>query len=369
MNKFILIAMSVLLLAGCKDKKKHQTESYTPSFQVSTPIVQDIVLKKEYPGYLSSDKTVNLVARVSGTLQTSYLVPGAKVRKGDLIFVIEPTTYEDEVKQAEAQLATSQAQLDYAKSNYERMKEAAKSGAVSQIQVLQAESNTREYEAAIKQYEAALNTAKTNLSYCYIRAPFDGRVTVAAYSEGNYINGSAEAVTLATLYKDDIMYAYFNIEDNQFLIMQLNGSKDQLPEELKNKISIGAGPNRQIIYDGTLDYLSPNIDLSTGTLNLRAVIKNPDGDLKNGLYVTITLPYSEQKDAVLITDASIATDQLGKYIYVVNDSNIVNYRHIEVGETINDTLRQVTKGLSPNEKYITSALLKVKNGMKINPVK
>lgn len=214
--KITLIALSSLLMASCKGKKQ-PTEAPAPSISVTTPEVKDITLTKDYPGYLSSELMVNLVARVNGYLQTSHLVAGSKVRKGDLIFVIEPDTYKDNVVQAEAALKTSKAQLDYARSNYERMKEAAKSGAVSQIQVLQAQSTVAEMEASVRNAEAGLNTARTNLSYCYIRAPFDGRITRANYDIGNYINGSVQPVTLATLYKDDLMYVNFNIEDNQFM--------------------------------------------------------------------------------------------------------------------------------------------------------
>ena len=188
-------------------------ETPVPSISVSTPIVRDITLTKEYPGYLSSQLKVDLVARVNGYLRTSYLKAGSRVKKGDLIFVIEPDTYQDNVTQAEASVKTSKAQLEYARSNYERMKEAAKSGAVSQIQVIQAEATVSESEAAVKNAEAELNTARTNLSYCYIRAPFDGAVTRASYDIGNYINGAVQPVTLATLYKDDLMFANFNIED------------------------------------------------------------------------------------------------------------------------------------------------------------
>jgi aspartyl/glutamyl-tRNA(Asn/Gln) amidotransferase C subunit len=124
--KFALIALATLLLASCKGKKQ-PTETPAPSISVATPEVKDITLTKDYPGYLSSELMVNLVARVNGYLQTSHLKAGSKVRKGDLIFVIEPDTYKDNVTQAEAALKTAQAQLDYARSNYERMKEAAKS--------------------------------------------------------------------------------------------------------------------------------------------------------------------------------------------------------------------------------------------------
>lgn len=135
--KIGMMGLSIVLLAGCKEKS-HQTEMPAPSISVAMPVVRDITLTKDYPGYLSSDRMVNLVARVNGYLQSSQLVPGAKVKKGDLIFVIEPEVYQNNVTQAEAALNTAKAQVKYARSNYERMKEAAKSGAVSQIQVLQA---------------------------------------------------------------------------------------------------------------------------------------------------------------------------------------------------------------------------------------
>ena len=112
-----------------------------------------------------------------------------------------------------------------------------------------------------------------------------------------------------------------------------------------------------------------DFDSETGTLNVRANLDNKDGELKSGLYVTITLPYSEKRDAVLVHDASIGTDQLGKYLYIVNDSNIVRYRHIEPGQLVDDTLRQVVSGLEPNERYVTTALLKVRDGMSITPIK
>lgn len=367
-TKISVIAMLVLLSTACKEKSKPM-EMPAPSISVTTPIVEDITLTKDYPGYLSSQLTVDLVARVNGYLQTSHLVAGSKVKQGDIIFVIEPDTYKDNVTQAEAALKTSKAQLEYARSNYERMKEAAKSGAVSQIQVIQAESVVAESEASVKNSEAELNTARTNLGYCYIRAPFNGRITRASYDVGSYINGAVQPITLATMYKDDLMYVNFNIEDNQFMKMKLIASQNDPQIQMPKEVIVRLGKDGGQSYVGKLDYLSPNVDLSTGTLNVRANLDNPDGSLKSGLYVTITLPYSEEKNAVLVKDASIGTDQLGKYLYIVNDSNVVKYRHIEPGQLINDTLRQIISGIKPGERYVTEALLKVRDGMSIKPIK
>ncbi len=183
---------------------------------------------------------------------------------------------------------------------------------------------------------------------------------------GSYVGGSLQPVTLATIYKDNQMYAYFNVADNQWLGMLMNNR--QSAQELPKKIMVQLGKEGSEMYPATLDYLSPNVDLNTGTLTVRANFDNPQGILKSGLYVSITLPYGEADNAMLVKEASIGTDQLGKYLYLVNDSNIVRYRHIEIGQLIGDTLRQVTGGLSPQDRYVTKALMKVRDGMKIKPM-
>ena len=362
------IFLALPILTGCKEKKSTGAMGGmpTPEISVTKPIVEDITLTKDYPGYLTTEKTVNLVARVNGTLQSTSYVAGGRVKQGQLLFVIEPTFYTDQVEQAEAELKTAQAQLEYARNNYSRMKEAVKSDAVSQIQVLQSESSVTEGVAAVSNAEAALSTARTNLGYCYVRAPFDGTISKSTVDIGSYVGGSLQPVTLATIYKDDQMYAYFNVADNQWLEMSMNNQ--QPTKDLPKKIMVQLGKEGTESYPATLDYLSPNVDLNTGTLMVRANFDNPQGVLKSGLYVSITLPYGEADHAILVKEASIGTDQLGKFLYAVNDSDIVHYRHIEIGQLINDTLRQVLGGLSPQERYVTEALMKVRDGMKIKPI-
>lgn len=368
MKKLMYIFFALPILTGCKEKKSAGAMGGmpTPEISVAKPIIKNVTLTKDYPGYLTTEKTVNLVARVNGTLQSTSYTAGGRVKQGQLLFVIEPTLYKDKVEQAEAALKTAQAQLEYARSNYSRMKEAVKSDAVSQIQVLQAESSVAEGVAAVNNAEAALSTAHTNLSYCYVRAPFDGTISKATVDVGSYVGGSLQPVTLATIYKDNQMYAYFNVADNQWLEMLMNNR--QSAQELPKKIMVQLGKEGSEMYPATLDYLSPNVDLNTGTLTVRANFDNPQGILKSGLYVSITLPYGEADNAMLVKEAYIGTDQLGKYLYLVNDSNIVRYRHIEIGQLIGDTLRQVTGGLSPQDRYVTKALMKVRDGMKIKPM-
>lgn len=368
-NRMYITLALIPLLAGCGEKKETaRTAMPIPEISVALPVVKDITLTKEYPGYLSSEKTVDLVARVNGTLQTIAYAPGSKVKKGQVLFVIEPTIYQDNVEQAEAELNTARANLEYAQNNYSRMLEAVKSDAVSQIQVLQSKSNVATSQAAVSNAEAALNTARTNLSYCTVRAPFDGTVSRNQVDAGSYVGGSVQPVTLATIYKDDLLYTYFNIADNQWLAMLMQQGATQQKDTLPRQVTVNLGENNIQPYPATLDYFAPNVDLNTGTLNLRARLDNPKGLLKSGLYVSITLPYGKEQHAVLVPEASIGTDQLGKYVYIVNDSNIVRYRHIEVGQLIDDTLRQVTSGISPHQHYVTKALMKVRDGMRIKPI-
>lgn len=356
--------LMALCLAACGNGNEEKKSIQAMPIRVAYPIVSDVVLTKDYPGYLEAEKTVDLVARVSGTLQRVAYTPGKYVRQGDVLFVIDPTVYKDNVTKAEAALNTALAQYDYAQSNYYRMQEAMKTEAVSQIQLQQAKSDVATTQASINDAKAALNTARTQLGYCTVRAPFSGVVSRSKYDAGSFLNGTAQPVTLSTIYKDDRLYSYFNIADNQWLLMTMTQGSDSL---LKKAI-VHMGDGNSASYEAELDYLSPNVDRQSGTVTLRALLDNKNRKLKSGLYVTITLPYGLKSKAMLIPDASIGSDQLGKYIYVVGEDNIVNYRHIEVGQIVNDSLRQVTSGLAPDERYVVRALMKVRNGMHITPI-
>ena len=360
-----LVAASGIGVGACR---KQQAAAPEEKMRVSVAYPQEraVTLYKEYPGYISSWNTVDIVARVSGYLQQSFFNSGALVKKGQLLFIIEPTLYEDAVEQAEAGVRNAQATLDYARNNYTRMKQARSSNAVSEIDLIQSRSNMQAAEASVAQAKAQLNTAKTNLGYCYIRSPYTGHIGLSAYAVGAYVPASASSTKLATVYQDSAVYAYFTIEDAQYLKIVENlrhkptHDEDRLVEVFAKEISEP--------YIGRVDYLSPNIDLSTGTLTLRAAIDNPRGELKNGLYVVVRIKSGYDERATLVSNAAIGTDQLGKYLYVVGDDGKVSYRHIETGDVVDDTLCTVTGGIAPTERYVTRALLKVRDGMTVEPV-
>ncbi|MBR4845175.1 MAG: efflux RND transporter periplasmic adaptor subunit, partial [Bacteroidaceae bacterium] len=344
----MLLLVSIAFLVGCGKRERSMNMNVEKlPIEVALPIVKDVVLTRQYPGYLSADAAVDVVCRVNGQLIQSNVSAGQRVRKGDVLYLIDPTPYRDAVLQAEATLKTAEAELSYAQSSYKRMLEVIKSEAVSEIQLLQAEANVEKTQAAVHSAKANLNTARTNLGYCHIKAPIDGQITKGNYSVGAYIPGGGSPVSMATIFKDDIMYANFNIADNQWLRQLLVEELTKHSPDSTYFVTIELGEGGGLEWQAQLDYLSPNVSTTTGTLDVRAVLLNPSHLMKAGSYVTITLPVGEMKDAILIPDASIGTDQLGKYIYVVTDSGTVHYRPIVIGELIDDTLRIVKNGLHP----------------------
>ena len=363
----IIVLSTILLFFSCKGKSNKNNNNPIPKVSVARPYVMPIVLHKEYPGYLLSNNIVDVVSRISGYVTLQNFSSGQYINEGDLLYIIEPTVYENEVNKAEANLKSAQASLDYYENNYKRMLEASKSDAISQIDLIQAETNVRTAKSNVQSADADLKTAQNTLSYCYIKAPISGYLTTSGAGEGEYVAGSdGNPFKLTTIYNNDPMYAYFNIEDNQYLMIKM--SSDNWKSSLPHKVYVNMQEGRFPPIAATPNYISPFVNLKTGTLTLRALFENSKYDLKSGMYCTVSLPYGEVDNAILIPDASTGTDQLGRYIYVIDNNNTVYYRHIEVGEIINDSLIHVKSGLNPDEQFVTKALLKVRSGMKVEPI-
>ncbi len=361
----IFMTAVAMMMSSCHKKSSADGDAELP-VAVAMPEVDTVTLTKSYPGYLQAQAVVQLVARVNGYLRTKDYASGQFVNKGQVLFTIEDTQYRDALAQAEAQLATARSTYEYNKNNYEAMKKALESDAVARISVIQAESEMKNSLAAIHNAEAAVQSARTNLGYCTVRAPFNGHVTASGPDPGAYLAGAGSPVTLATIYDDSQMGAVFNIEDTQFTrMMDHKGDGHELDYARIPVTFEDTLPHR---YTAKLSYISPEIDKSTGTLLLKAELDNSYGELKDGMYANITLPYAIVPDAILVKDASISTDQAGKYVYVVNDSNKVVYTPIKTGELVRDSMRIVTSGLTPQSRYVTQALLKVRDGMEVKPI-
>ena len=367
-NTYFFIALVSLasVLTGCH-KKSDKDESQGPrAVHVAEAVTDSVTLYHTYPGTLASATKTNVVARVSGNITAKHFTAGQYVRKGQPLFTIESTTYSDAVERAQASLATAQSQHEYYSKQAAAMRKALEADAVSKMQVIEAESNMQQAAASIKDAQAALSTARQNLAYCTVTAPSSGYITSATLDVGNYVNGAGAAVTLATIYDNANLDAVFSLSDTQY--EELVGSTGGLKSAIYRNVPLTFREplNRQ--YTTNLYYEAPTVDQATGTMTLKGHINNPGPELKNGMYVTVSLPYGTNPHAILVKDAALSSDQSGYYLYTVNDSNVVHHTPVQVGGIFRDSLRVVTSGISPGEKYVTRALLTVKSGEKIKPI-
>ena len=235
-----------------------------------------------YPGYLVSDRAVDVVTRIDGTLLRQHYADGDFVKAGQVLFTIESTQYADRVRQAEATLESARSAHEYASSHYAAVKRALESDAVSQMELALAESNMKQAAAAITSAEAALRLARYNLNLCTIKAPVSGRITAPTVSTGSYVDGDDTAFVLATIYDDTSLTAVFSVDDNSLIEMLHSGDKMR---------SVGLTFDEPLdhAYTGTLNYISPTVD-SNGAVQLKAKVENPHGELRNGMAVRVEIP-------------------------------------------------------------------------------
>lgn len=363
---YLFLIACLAVTAGCKKDDKKGMEMPPMNVNVAEVMQDSVMVYKEFPGKLKATSVIEVVARVDGNLLTKNFRDGEIVRAGQLLYTIDDTQYRNAVQQAQGQLENAKSANDYNSRQYEAMKKALESDAVSQMEVIQAKANYDEGLASIKTYEASLKTAQTNLGYCRISAPITGRIADTNLNPGAYVAGSASPVVLTTIYDNSTFYAEFYVEESTF--MHISGSNSSNVKKGYETLPLNFSEPLKHDYVGQFYYVAPDVNTGTGTMLLRAKINNSYDELRDGMYVTISLPYQNSPKALLINDEAIGTDQQGKYVYVVNDRNEVVYTPIKIGELTSDNRRIVTSGLKEGQKYVTKALLKVKNGSKVNPV-
>lgn len=363
---WVIAGLSTMLTA-CGGGKKSESDprAQVQTVDVATPVVQNITLSNVYPGQLKPISTVNVVARVSGQLTGKRYDIGKDVQQGAVLFTIDPSKYNDALIQAKGSLTTALSTRDYARSHYDAVKKALESDAVSKLDVIQAESALRQAEASVREAQAAVSTAQRNLGYCTVTAPISGKISVNNFSKGSFIDGEISPVTLATIYDTSTLFAQFAIEDKVYLDI-INSKHDHASLDFDH-VPVSFSEPVPHTYTGKVSYVAPTLNASTGTLEFNCDVDNSYGELRPGMYVKVKLPYGKLENAVLVKDAAISTDQLGKYLYTLNDSNKVVYTPIKVGPLYEDSLRVVTSELPTNVRYLTKALLKVRPGMTVDP--
>jgi RND family efflux transporter MFP subunit len=338
-----------------------------PKVDVGLPVQQTVTRFLEATGNTAPIKSVDLVARVQGVLQSIDYQDGTLVKAGTSLFTIEPETYKLKLEQAQAAEAGSQASAKQADADFKRQSDLVARQAVSQATLDTSTSTRDNAQANLQQAEVNTKIAAVNFGYTNVVAPFDGIVSAHLVSVGELV-GAASPTQLATIVQLDPIYVTFNVNEQDVLRIRAEAKRRGMTSSELTQLPIEVGLQTEAGYPhkGKLDYASPTINQSTGTLAVRGVLPNPERVLLPGYYVRIRIPFGEQEKALLVPDAALGSDQSGRYLLVVNGENIVEQRKVQTGP-IEGELRVIESGLKPDDRVVIAGLLGAILGQKVDP--
>jgi RND family efflux transporter MFP subunit len=360
--------LATLGVAGCKRQQTAFVAPPPPQVIVAQALRQAVTPYLEATGNLVAYNQVDLVARVSGFLQEIRYADGAGVHRGDTLFVIEPAPYQAKLEQAQATLQAAEAQAVQTDAEYERQASLGRTDFSSRSTVDQARAARDANRANVLNDQAGVTLAATNLGYTQVTAPFDGVVTAHQVSVGALVGANAPT-TLATIVQIDPSYVSFTISEQDVLRIRASLKQAGLDEKHLDKVPVEIGLMNETGYPhaGHLDYATPMVDPSTGTLTLRGLLPNPDRVLLPGFFVRVRVPLPSQKtEALLVPDTALGTDQAGRYLLVVDKNDVVQQRTVSTGARVG-SLRVIATGLQPDDRVVVSGLQRAVPGEKVAP--
>jgi RND family efflux transporter MFP subunit len=358
--------VAVVALAGCEDKNTFVAPP-PPKVDVATPVQRAGTRYVEATGNTAPIKSVDLVARVQGFLQSIDYTDGTFVKQGTQLFTIEPETYKLKLDQAQAAEAGAQASLRQAEADFKRQSDLVQRQAVSQA-TLDTSTSTRENaQANLQQAQANTRLAELNYGYTKVSAPFDGVVSAHMVSIGELV-GVASPTQLATIVAMDPIWVNFTVNEQDVLRIRAEAQRRGLTAaDLKQfPIQVGLQTETGYPHEGHLDYVAPTLNQSTGTLAVRGLVPNDKRVLLPGYFARVRVPFDQDKNALLVPDTALGSDQGGRYLLVVNTDNLVEQRKVQIGAADNG-LRVVESGLKPDDRVVIAGLLRVIPGQKIDP--
>jgi RND family efflux transporter MFP subunit len=346
-----------------------------PEVSVSQPLEQQVQERLEFTGRTNAIESVEIRARVTGYLTKVAFAEGALVNAGDLLFEIDPREYQAAVLRAEGQLAKLRAQLARTEAEVARNQALRPSGAASARDLERAIAERGSVEGELKTAAGQLELARLDLEFTRVTAPISGRASRAEVTQGNLVVvGPTGGPLLTTIVSLDPIYVDFDADERAFVRFRKQTIvRDGVatPENVRQTplpVFVGLGDESDFPHQGTIDFVDNQVNPSTGTIRVRAVLPNANRLLTPGLFVRVRMPVGESRPGLLVTDRAIGTDQDRKYVLVVNDKNVVEYRPVKLGGR-QDDLRAVTEGLGPGDWVIVNGLQRVRPGVTVAPQK
>ncbi len=362
------IVAAAAILAACGQNNRYVAPP-PPKVVVARPVQKPVILYMNLTGNTAAFNSVNLVARVQGYLTSIDYKDGAAVTRGTQLFGIERDIYQAQLDQAKGQLAHDQAALDEAQVNLTRYQTLEQQKSIAAQQAQDQASVVLQDKGTVLVDQANVDTATINLGYTRVLAPFDGIVTNHLVDIGALV-GSPGPTTLATIVQAEPLYTYFTASEPQVLALRRNlanrGQSMRTTNLSDIPVEIGLQDEDGYPHKGHMDYVSPQIDVSTGTLTGRALFDNKDHALLPGLFVRARIPIAREDKALLTRDDAIGTSQEGSYVLVVGADNVVARKIVKTGQR-EGQLRIIESGLDPGDWVVTEGIQRAFPGAKVEP--
>jgi len=354
-----------IALAACSEQNTYVPPP-PPKVDVALPLKQTVTAYLMATGNTVAVNTTTLVARVTGFIQEIDYKDGDAVKAGTKLFVIEPEPYQLALEQAQASVSSADAAAKQSQANYDRTAALVKKGFATQQDLDGASAQQAADAARQKQSAVDVKQAQLNLDYTDVKAPFDGIATARQVSMGQLVSPGTS--TLATVVQLDPIHVNFNVSETDVQNIRANIlARGTTMEELKKiPVEVGLQTEDGYPHKGTLDYVNPNLDPSTGTLQARAVLDNAQRPLLPGYFVRVRVPLADQPDMLLVPDRAIGADQSGRYVLVAGKDDVVEQRTVEIGQLVGE-LRVITKGITADDRIVVSGIMTAVPGNKIEP--
>lgn len=370
-NITALVAALVILAFFSACSKDRQEVAPPPlPVTVSNPVQKKVIEYDDYTGRLEAVQQVEIRPRVSGYIQSVEFDEGKKVKKGDLLYVIDPRPFEAVVNRLKARVGEAEAGLTLAESNLKRAKGLIERNSISQEEADIRNSESLRAAAALEAAKAELAAAELELEFTRVTAPIDGIIDRELVTVGNLVNGeSNNATLLTTIVQHDPIYAYYEIDERSFLRNVRRFFAGEAPgrgENVELPAYLGLEDEEGYPHEGRINFASNQLDPNTATITIRGIFENKDEFLTPGLFARIRVPVSKERDGLLIPDSAVISDQSLKVVWVVDDKNMANRKTVKLGSKY-EGLRIVRSGLEPTDRIVITGFQFLQPGMKVDP--